>query len=172
MKKDNAAHRTKRIAAHSQLTTTSSNKVNHSKRICNHSAKLSEAFSTPQQYGGIAFGKTMLQVAKETGIERASVCRFVASLRKLGMIYSCGRHLCPISGHHAEFLTTNYHVSLNYLASIPMKTYRLHGSETQFLLMNAINDHYVQHKEVNLKGEAKRIWEDEVKPLIKRETGL
>lgn len=57
-----------------------------------------------------AYGKapaTMLMIARQTGIERASVCRYVATLRKADEIYFVRKGLCPITRHAAIFLTTN-----------------------------------------------------------------
>lgn len=51
--------------------------------------------------------KTMLMVAKETGIERASVCWFVRDFRKNGLIQVHKVGFCPITKHRAAFLTTN-----------------------------------------------------------------
>lgn len=51
--------------------------------------------------------RTMLQVARKTGIERASICRRVAELRKQHRIFLCGREICPISGHRAGYYTTS-----------------------------------------------------------------
>jgi hypothetical protein len=57
-----------------------------------------------------AFGKepkTMLQVAKETGILRGNICRYVASFRKLGKIVQVKQGTCPISKHSAAFFSTD-----------------------------------------------------------------
>ena len=51
--------------------------------------------------------KTMLQVSKETGIERANICRYVAIFRKQGNIQLLYKGICSISKHHAGFYTTN-----------------------------------------------------------------
>jgi len=50
---------------------------------------------------------TMLMIARQTGIERAGVCRYVATLRKADQIYFVRKGLCPITRHTANFLTTN-----------------------------------------------------------------
>lgn len=57
---------------------------------------------------------TMLQVAKKTGIERASICRRVAELRRQHSIYICGKRTCPISHDKAAFYTTSPKVAYNY----------------------------------------------------------
>ena len=51
--------------------------------------------------------KTMLMVAKETGIERASVCWFVRSFRKNDTVRIFKVGYCPITKHRAAFLTTD-----------------------------------------------------------------
>lgn len=51
--------------------------------------------------------KTMLMVSVETGIERANICRYVATLRKQGRIFLIRNGICPITKHRAGFLTTN-----------------------------------------------------------------
>lgn len=51
--------------------------------------------------------KTMLMVARETGIERASVCWFVRDFRKNGLIQVHKVGFCPITKHRAAFLTTD-----------------------------------------------------------------
>lgn len=51
--------------------------------------------------------KTMLMVSKETGILRANVCRFVATLRESEKIAEVKKSLCKISKHEAGFLTTD-----------------------------------------------------------------
>ena len=51
-------------------------------------------------------GFTRMQIAKCLGIERASVCRRVAELRDLGVIWVVRKGLDPITGERAEFLTS------------------------------------------------------------------
>lgn len=51
--------------------------------------------------------KTMLMVALETGIERAGICRYVATLRKENRIHLVTKGICPITKHRAGFFTTN-----------------------------------------------------------------
>lgn len=51
--------------------------------------------------------KTMLMVSDETGILRANICRFVASLRKNDQVAEVKKDLCKISKHRAGYLTTN-----------------------------------------------------------------
>lgn len=51
--------------------------------------------------------KTMLMVARETGIERASVCWFVRDFRKNNRVQVHKVGYCPITKHRAAFLTTD-----------------------------------------------------------------
>ena len=58
-----------------------------------------------------AFGnapKTMLQVSLETGILRANICRYVATMRKEGHISLIYKGLCPISNCRAGFYLSTY----------------------------------------------------------------
>lgn len=51
--------------------------------------------------------KTMLMVAEETGIYRANICRFVATLRKLHKVAVVTLKRCQITKHTAGYLTTD-----------------------------------------------------------------
>lgn len=51
--------------------------------------------------------KTMLMASKETGILRANICRYVATLRESDKIAEVKKGLCKISKHKAGFLTTD-----------------------------------------------------------------
>lgn len=51
--------------------------------------------------------KTMLQVARETGIMRASICRYVAHFRKINKIAEVRQGRCPVSKHQATFFSTD-----------------------------------------------------------------
>lgn len=57
-------------------------------------------------------GKTMLQVAIETGILRANICRFVAELEKNGKIRIVKRSECPHTHCIAGFYSTRLFQSL------------------------------------------------------------
>ncbi|MBI3141466.1 MAG: hypothetical protein HYZ16_01420 [Bacteroidetes bacterium] len=50
---------------------------------------------------------TMLWVSRQTGIERANLCRYVAYWEDRGMIQKVGKAHCPISGCLAGFYTTD-----------------------------------------------------------------
>lgn len=50
---------------------------------------------------------TMLMIARRTGIERASICRYVATMRKSDRIFFVKKGLCAITRHAANYLSTN-----------------------------------------------------------------
>lgn len=51
--------------------------------------------------------KTMLMAAKETGIERANICRHIAKLKRCDRVKPVGVGLCAISKHRAVYYSTN-----------------------------------------------------------------
>jgi len=51
--------------------------------------------------------KTMLMVSAETGILRANICRYVATMRKQNNIRMLQKNACSISKHRAGYYTTN-----------------------------------------------------------------
>lgn len=119
-------------------------------------------------------GHTRMQVSRHTGIERASVCRRVPVLKKKGKIWSCGKRLDPITGCRAEYLTTNPRVALRHFTGICIPVLEYKDVETQLKLMEAIKLYAVEgHSEIDAfgmdAGEAREIWETQVKPLIDRE---
>ena len=60
------------------------------------------------QVGFFSDPSTMLMVAKKTGIERASICRYCATLRKEGALWIVKIGRCPISGYpRVNFYTTD-----------------------------------------------------------------
>ena len=61
-------------------------------------SKVLEAFSTP---------KTMLMVARETGIERANICRYVQRAVEIGMLFFVAYNVCAITLHVAGYYTTD-----------------------------------------------------------------
>ena len=50
---------------------------------------------------------TMLMIARRTGIERASICRYCATMRKEDRIFFVKKGLCAITRHAANYLSTN-----------------------------------------------------------------
>jgi len=50
---------------------------------------------------------TMLMIARRTGIERANICRYVATMRKADRIFFVKKGLCAITRHAANYLSTN-----------------------------------------------------------------
>jgi len=55
----------------------------------------------------LSYPKTMLMVSVETGIMRASICRYIAGFRQEDRIQIVSKGICPISRHRAGFYTTN-----------------------------------------------------------------
>ena len=52
--------------------------------------------------------QTMMQIARQVGIDRANVCWYVRELRKVGAIWLIRKGTCPITGHNkVQYLTTN-----------------------------------------------------------------
>lgn len=68
------------------------------KKYRSQSERLKKAFS--------GYPKTMLQVSKQTGIERAYICYRLADLQDKNQINLVGFGLCPISKHRAGFYLT------------------------------------------------------------------
>ena len=54
--------------------------------------------------------KTMLMVSVATGILRASICRYLAKMRKDGIIEPIYKGICKISKHGATYHSTNIDV--------------------------------------------------------------
>ena len=50
--------------------------------------------------------KTMLQVARKTGIERAYICYRLAELQEKNQVIFVGYGICPISKHRAGLYLT------------------------------------------------------------------
>ena len=51
--------------------------------------------------------KTMFEVALDTGVERANICRYVAMMMRGGLIALCRIGKCPITGYKAGFYSTD-----------------------------------------------------------------
>jgi hypothetical protein len=51
--------------------------------------------------------KTMLQVSRETNIERANICWYVRDMREHDQVAVIKHGICPVSRHRAGFLTTD-----------------------------------------------------------------
>lgn len=129
-------------------------------------AKVRLAFNEPCE-----MGKTMLMVARETGVERASICRRVAELRDSGLIWECGKHICKVSKFRAMYYTTNYRICLNHFVQVTMCVWSKYGLCIQLPLLEAIKAYVVEHKtDMEIFGldrsEVHDIWEKEVKPII------
>lgn len=55
---------------------------------------------------------TMLMAAKETGVERANICRIVDALRRRGRIWLLYKMPCEITKDRAGYYTTDRHKAL------------------------------------------------------------
>jgi hypothetical protein len=62
--------------------------------------------------------KTMLMVAHETGIERANICRHIASLRAENRVRVYRYGLCKITKHRAGYLTTDPEIFPAYVSRL------------------------------------------------------
>ena len=69
--------------------------------------KWSPSGQRSRTFRAFQYPRTMLDVARETGIERSHICWYVHDLRKAGAIYPVKRGLCPISKTRATFYTTS-----------------------------------------------------------------
>ena len=118
----------------------------------------------------IFYGKTMLQVAHETGIERASICRRMVELREDYLIYPLGRTICPISKARAMFYTSNPKMALNYFVSRTQSLWEQLPTDLQVDAIKAIKEYVVESTEPYMVPDAVRIlWESCIKPTIDKE---
>ena len=116
------------------------------------------------------YGKTMLQVSYETGIERASICRRVAELREDNLIYPLGRTICPISNARAMFYTTSPQIALNYFVSRTQSLWEKLPTDLQVDAIKAIKEYIIEQNEPYMMPGAVRIlWETSIKPMIDKE---
>jgi len=81
-----------------QQAETEQRKVNH-KYFANQYTTVKKAFAKSPA--------TMLMIAHQTGIERANICRYVATMKRRGEITLHGFGLCHISGFKAGFYSTS-----------------------------------------------------------------
>lgn len=132
------------------------------KFIAGQSARIMEAFRYP---------KTMLQVAHETGIERANICWEVHDCRENGSIYRLHRGICPISGARATFYTTNPKGWQTLVAHFSGTLKNL--DDDLFLdACNAIKSYYLNHYDnitTIVPPGVREYWDKTLKPLIDAE---
>jgi len=80
-------------------SANSLNRQNKDKEYFTQYQKTIEAFrSSP---------KTMLMVAKEIGIERANICRYIRAMKKAGIVWLVKKDLCKVTKHRAGYYTTD-----------------------------------------------------------------
>lgn len=51
--------------------------------------------------------KTMLMADKDTGVNRANICRYIDTLKKSELVYLVKKDKCKISHYTAGYYTTN-----------------------------------------------------------------
>lgn len=116
------------------------------------------------------YGKTMLEVAHETGIERASICRRMAELREDHLIYPLGRTICPISKARAMFYTSNPNIALNYFVGLTQSHWEELSTDLQVNAIKAIKEYVIEQNEPYMIPDAIRIlWESCIKPAIDKD---
>ncbi len=119
-------------------------------------------------------GATRMMIARAVGIERANVCRRIAELREEGRIWTCGRHLCKITGIRAEYLTCNPHTAFEYYLNATASTWAaLPTEDERHEMQDSIWQYAIQGGEVNELFDfhtkvAREKW-DEVKAIIDKE---
>lgn len=118
------------------------------------------------------YGKTMLEVSRETGIERASICRRMVELREDHLIFALGKALCPISNARAMFYTTSPQMALNYFVSRTQSLWEQLPTDLQVDAIKVIKEYVVESTEPYMVPDAVRIlWESSIKPTIDKERG-
>ena len=102
----------------------------------------------------VCYGKTMLQVAHESGIERASICRRMVELREANLIFALGKALCPISNARAMFYTTSPQMALNYFVSRTQSLWEQLPTDLQVDAIKAIKEYVVESTEPFMMPDA------------------
>lgn len=119
--------------------------------------------------------KTMLQVSRDTGIERSNICWFIRKERLAGRIYPMYKGYCPVSGYRAVFYTNSQQVLWTYYVNLTTSRWRdLNDIEIR-LLWKAIRDYVcLGFDDISLRvpGCIKERWETVIKPFIDREVIL
>lgn len=137
------------------------------KFIAGQSARIRSAFSHEP--------KTMLQVARETGVERANVCWEVHDLREDGSVHLVRRGICPISRSRAGFYTTNPNGWYYFLSRFAdtIKNLQIDTEDDPFLMVcQAVKSYYESNYDsarTIVPPAVQEHWEKTLKPLIDRE---
>lgn len=129
-----------------------------------------------------AEGKTIRQVAAETGLSEDAVRNRVAELQEAGKLWSCGRHTEPETGEMALFLTANPTICVSYFVRLCADAINKLSVIGQCDLLRAISDYVLEHEtEIDFfarnKGrfaacdnrKLQQVWDEEVKPKIDKE---
>lgn len=121
-------------------------------------------------------GKTRMQIAIETRIERANVCRRVAELRKKGEIWRLGKHIDPLTKCAAEFLTSNEATAREYYLAITRTLWIGLDTTTKIAMQNAISEYAIE-RQGQIVGarfcttNSRAVW-DKIKAILDEEGAL
>jgi hypothetical protein len=129
-----------------------------------------------------AEGKTIRQVAAETGLSEDAVRNRVSELQEAGKLWSCGRHNEPETGETALFLTANSTICVGYFVRLCADVMNKLSVIGQCDLLKAISDYVLDNAtEIDFfarnKGrfaacdnrKLQQVWDEEVKPRIDKE---
>ena len=116
--------------------------------------------------------RTMLQVSRATGIERANICRRVAELRRARAIYPVGRGLCPISKDRATFYTTSPRQAVISYVKLTKALWGNLNRETAIDVTRLIRDYVYalfDERRVVVPASCFNVWWEKIKPAIDKE---
>lgn len=116
--------------------------------------------------------RTMLQVSRITGIERANICWYIRVFRERNLVFPAYYGNCPISNSRALFYTTNPNFWQKY---VPIELIELMTNESQVLVCTAIRDYFHSWFDptiISLPPKLEPIWRDRIQPRIEKEVGI
>lgn len=115
--------------------------------------------------------KTMLQIARETNIERGHVCWFVFHASNDGTIFRLYHGLCPISKHRATFFTTDQETAIRHYYDITIHVWGKIDQLSQDHVKNVIREYVTNRFQIETRhvpSSIMGIWE-KVKNIIDKE---
>ena len=116
--------------------------------------------------------KTMLQVARQTSIERANICRYVSHLKDRGMIFPLRRGICPVSKCRATFYTTDSSKAWNYFIQETRTSWESLNNDDIVAVWSTIRE-YIENRfdgeSIHVPGSISQVWRETIKPQIDRE---
>lgn len=133
--------------------------------------KWSPSGQRSRTFRAFQYPRTMLDVARETGIERSHICWYVHDLRKAGAIYPVKRGLCPISKTRATFYTTSIAQLENHFIWITHSVWKDLDSNDTIELWRAIRTYFTNdYREgvVAIPKNRKSEWE-RIKAIIDKD---